>query len=93
MGQITITLPPHLEAEIKEYLRSGQGNGDLSALVSDALRDYLDRRQAELEIINPGRPLRTLRITPASKGSGRSDVSVNHDKYLAEDQIKDRPKT
>lgn len=26
-----------------------------------------------------------LRITPAAEGSGLSDVSTNHDKYLAED--------
>lgn len=27
-----------------------------------------------------------LKITPAAKGSGLSDVSINHDKYLAEDE-------
>ena len=33
----------------------------------------------------PKRSRRFLRITPAAKGSGLSDVSINHDKYLAED--------
>ncbi len=28
---------------------------------------------------------RFLRITPAKEGSGLSDISINHDKYLAED--------
>ena len=28
---------------------------------------------------------RFLRITPAEQGSGLSDVSINHDEYLAED--------
>jgi hypothetical protein len=28
---------------------------------------------------------RYLVITPAERGSGRKDVSVNHDRYLAED--------
>lgn len=28
---------------------------------------------------------RFLKITPARQGSGLSDVSINHDKYLAED--------
>lgn len=32
----------------------------------------------------PKRSRRFLRITPAAKGSGFSDVSTNHDKYLAE---------
>ncbi len=33
----------------------------------------------------PKRSRRFLRITPAAKGSGFSDVSINHDKYLAAD--------
>jgi hypothetical protein len=32
-----------------------------------------------------GRSRRFLKIRPAAKGSGLSDVSINHDKYLAED--------
>ncbi len=31
------------------------------------------------------RSRRFLKIRPAAKGSGLSDVSINHDKYLAED--------
>jgi hypothetical protein len=41
-----------------------------------ALREYLGRRG-----FTAGR--REFRITPAKKGSGRRDVSVNHDQYLA----------
>jgi hypothetical protein len=32
---------------------------------------------------------RFLKITPAGKGSGFSDVSINHDKYLAEATYED----
>ena len=39
-----------------------------------------DLTQEELE-----RSRRFLRIRPAARGSGKSDVSINHDKYLAED--------
>ena len=39
-----------------------------------------DLTQEELE-----RSRRFLSIRPAAKGSGKSDVSINHDKYLAED--------
>jgi hypothetical protein len=31
-------------------------------------------------------PVGPLQITPAEQGSGRSDVSINHDFYLAEDE-------
>ncbi|MGH3090579.1 MAG: hypothetical protein ACRDSJ_25150 [Rubrobacteraceae bacterium] len=49
-----------------------------------------DEGEAELEFLNLedltqeelDRSERFLRITPARKGSGFSDVSVNHDKYL-----------
>ncbi len=40
-----------------------------------------DLTEEELE-----RSGRFLEITPAEKGSGLSDVSINHDKYLAEDE-------
>jgi hypothetical protein len=42
------------------------------------------RRYLEQHGYVPRRPARPLRITPADQGSGFSDVSVNHDYYLAE---------
>ncbi len=64
-------------------------------------RRTMSRRTAEAsedpdrtqELVTPGdftqeipkRSRRFLRITPAAIGSGLSDVSINHDKYLAED--------
>jgi hypothetical protein len=92
MGQITITLPPELEHEIEEYLGFQRDEEDLSRLVRDALSDYLQRQRSRLRIVNPDRPYRTLRITPAAEGSGLSDVSINHDKYLAEDLMRERTK-
>lgn len=54
---------------------SGSDPGDISApiLLEDLTQEELDGLE------------RFLKITPAEKGSGLSDVSMNHDKYLAED--------
>jgi hypothetical protein len=46
--------------------------------VQAALREYLARRGAAA-------PAHALRITPASKGSGKSDISQRHDRYFAAD--------
>jgi hypothetical protein len=46
--------------------------------VQAALREYLARRGAAA-------PAHPLRITPAKKGSGKSDVSQRHDRYFAAD--------
>jgi hypothetical protein len=44
--------------------------------VEAALREYLAHR-------GDGASKRTLRITPAPRGSGRSDISIEHDRELA----------
>jgi len=49
----------------------------LTTVVQAALREYLAQRGAA-----PGDP--RLRITPAVKGSGATNVSIEHDRYLAE---------
>jgi hypothetical protein len=56
----------------------------VSELVLKALRAYLMEELLRLEAINLDRPRRTLRITPVERGSGRSDISDEHDQYLAE---------
>lgn len=84
MSQITITLTPELEEEIEQYLGFQRDEEDLSQLVRPALNAYFEQQRNELRIVNPDRPHRTLRITPAPKGSGLSDVSIHHDKYLSE---------
>jgi len=88
LGQITITLPPELEKEIEEYLGFERDEEDLSEPVKGALTADLEAQRSQLEIINPDRPHRFLQFPAASKGSGVSDVSANHDKYLAEDLMR-----
>lgn len=46
------------------------------------LETYLQRQQLLERDYQPAH--RTIRITPAAQGSGVSDVSVEHDRYLAE---------
>jgi hypothetical protein len=54
----------------------------LTGLVEAALRRYLEEKRMESRQYRP--PRRPFSVTPAEKGSGRSDVSAEHDRYLAE---------
>ena len=47
-----------------------------------ALRRFLQKKQLQIRQYQP--PRGPFRITPAPKGSGKRDVSVEHDRYLAE---------
>jgi hypothetical protein len=54
----------------------------LTNLVEAALRRYLQDKRLEARQYSP--PEGPLRITPAKKGSGASDVALEHDRYLTE---------
>jgi hypothetical protein len=77
MKRATITLPDDLAAGIDEYRRAQDAPPAFTTVMQAALREYL-RERGFL------RPFRPLKITPAPRGSGLTDVSVNHDKYFAE---------
>ncbi len=77
MRRATITLPDDLAAGIDEYLRAQDAPPALTTVMQAALREYLQERGFL-------RPFRPLKITPATQGSGLTDVSINHDKYFAE---------
>jgi hypothetical protein len=47
-----------------------------------ALRRFLQEKQ--LEVRQYQAPRGPFRVTPAPKGSGKRDVSAEHDRYLAE---------
>jgi metal-responsive CopG/Arc/MetJ family transcriptional regulator len=83
MRRATITLPDDLEAEIASYLGNLDAAPSLTSLVEAALRRYLAEKRWESRQYRP--PAGPLRVTPAGKGSGAADVSLNHDRYLAED--------
>jgi hypothetical protein len=76
MKRATMTLPDDLAEAVQSYLRSQEAPPSLTTVVQVALRQYLRERG----FLRGRRP---LEITPAKKGSGRRDVSQEHDRYLA----------
>lgn len=76
MRRATVTISDDLEASLEAYTRHQDAAPALAAVVQAALREYLARRGF-------GEGPRTLRITPAKKGSRARDTSQQHDRYLA----------
>lgn len=76
MKRATITIPDDLARAVESYVRGQEAQPALTAVVQAALRQYLTDRG----YLRPERP---LRITPSRRGSGSSDGSRNHDRYLA----------
>lgn len=77
MKRATMTFPDDLTKAVAKYMQAQEAPPALTTLVQTALREFL-RQRGFL------RPYRPLKITPAPRGSGRKDVSENHDLYLAE---------
>jgi Arc/MetJ-type ribon-helix-helix transcriptional regulator len=77
MKRATMTLPDDLAEAVENYVQAQEARPSLTTVVQIALRQFLGERGFLRE-------RRTLRITPAEKGSGRSDVSQEHDRYFAE---------
>lgn len=75
MKRATMTLPDDLNQALDEYVKAQDAPPAITAVVQAALREYL-RERGFL------RSYRPLKIRPAKKGSGRADVSENHDLYL-----------
>lgn len=90
MKRATITIPDDLEAKLEEYVRSQEVPPALTAVVQTALREFLEWRQRpeEREFEPASGP---LKITPVEEkdGSGESDVSIEHDRYLSEEAYRD----
>jgi hypothetical protein len=78
MRRATVTITDDLEASLDAYNRQQDVSPALTAVLQAALREYLARRGFRAAP-------KALRITPARKGSGTRDVSVRHDRYLAEE--------
>ena len=76
MRRATVTISDEIEANLAAYIRQQEVAPPLTAIVQAALQEFLSRRG-----FTPG--VRKLRITPAKKGSGAKDVSLDHDRYLA----------
>ena len=76
MKRATVTISDEIEANLAAYIRQQEVSPPLTAIMQAALREFLSRRGFAAGT-------RKLRITPAKKGSGAKDVSVDHDRYLA----------
>jgi hypothetical protein len=70
-----MTFPDDLAEAVDNYRQAQEAPPSLTTVVQTALREYL-RERGFL------RPYRPLKITPASRGSGRHDISENHDLYF-----------
>jgi hypothetical protein len=70
-----MTLPDDLATAVEEYRQAQENPPALTKVVQAALREYLAGRG----FIHDYRPLRLTVLG----NSGRSDVSENHDLYLA----------
>ena len=79
MKRATITIKDELETVLESYVRSQEVPPTLTAIVQAALGEYLARRGAAA-------PSNPLRIAPATKGSGKSDISRRHDQYFASNE-------
>ena len=75
MKRVTVSLPDDLAKGLDRYLSSQESPLTLPTVLQAALRLYL----AERGFLRTGR---TLVISAASTGSGRSDISQRHDCYL-----------
>ncbi len=75
MKRATITITDDVEAALDAYVKRQDVTPALTSVVQAALREYLARRG-----FTP--PAKPFHITPAKKGSGKSDVSLRHDEYL-----------
>ncbi len=79
----TVTIPEDLEQELKAYLARQDQAPSLASLMQVALRRYLAEQEIRSRQVN--QPRRPFKITPAAKGSGLSNISIEHDRYLADE--------
>lgn len=84
MRRATVTIPDDLETELNRYLKAQDAPPSLTGLVEAALRRFLEEKRLESRQHRPAR--RPFSITPAERGSGHHDVSIEHDRYLTKDQ-------
>jgi hypothetical protein len=76
MKRATVTIPDDLAKAVDRYVGTQEAPPPFTAVVQAALRQYLTER-GYLPAQKP------LHINPATRGSGRRDVSREHDRYLA----------
>lgn len=80
MIRLTVTIPDDLESELESYMNAQGVTLSLPNLVEAALRRYLQEKRLELREYMPARG--PLRISPAERGSGKRNTSIEHDRYF-----------
>jgi hypothetical protein len=75
MKRATITFPDDLAEAVNQYIKTQEAPPAMTTVVQAALREYLQGR-GFLQAYKP------LKLKPLGNSS-RSDVSKNHDLYLA----------
>jgi hypothetical protein len=75
MKRATITFPDDLAEAVEQFRKAQETPPPMTAIVQTALRQYMQER-GFLRTYKP------LKLRPLGK-SGRSDVSIHHDLYLA----------
>ncbi len=79
MQFLNITLSDAIAKALKAYISSQETPLKEAAVVETVLTEFLSERG-----YLPLQPQKSLRLTPAPKGSGFQDTLVNHDKIMAE---------
>ena len=77
MRRVTVSISDELEESLDDYLRDQEVVPSLTALRQAALKDYSAER-------GHLRPSAAFKVTPASDGSGLTDISHSHDQYFSE---------
>ncbi len=81
--RFTVALPDDLERDLNQYLEKLDTEVSLTALAQEALRQWLkDAKWRERVYRTTPKSFMDMPVSP--KGSGKTDISKNHDKYLAE---------
>ena len=76
MKETTITISDEVAEALEAYRRDQGDKVSLPAITEAALKSYLQ----QLGYVPAAHP---LRITPSPVGSGKTDVSIAHDRDLA----------
>lgn len=82
MQFLNITLPDAIANALKAYISAQEVPLREAAVVETALTEFLSERG----YLSP-QPQKSLRLTPAPKGSGFQDTSVNYDTIIAEQAL------
>jgi hypothetical protein len=75
----TVTIPDDIGSALDAYLKQQEIDQPLTSVVQAALREFLAGRG-----FLPKKSKKPFALTPASRGSGRRDTSIDHDTVLVE---------